>query len=213
MTLSLIESATAKSLLGHRHPLTAALGDVATTARQIIAVAAVGGIGLLGDAAGTAFGSTITLAAALVAIVLAGRLLIAVDRARDRACATIIAGGEELPLAVVQRQRRRLLRSDQRELLAGMYEDLAVRAEQSAPSPSRTSRLATAQVLALGDDLGGVARLLRAGALGPRGVALAEQLLDDPSSPLYGSDVEALRGALRRIEEPAPTSKALAVSR
>jgi hypothetical protein len=212
VTLPLIESATAKSLLGREHPLTAALGDVATTAGQIGAVAAAGGIGLVAHAAGTAFGSAIALAAALVAIVLAGRLLIALDRARARACATIIAGGDELPLTVVQRQRRRLLRSDQRELLAGMYEDLALRAERSAPPPTRTSRLATAQVLALGEDLGGVARLLRADALGARGVALAEQLLDDPSSPLYGSDVEALRCALRRIEEPAPRSDSLATA-
>jgi hypothetical protein len=200
MSQRFANATTAQSLLGAEHPLTTALNDVATATRQLGVVAATGSVGLLASAAGSAGGRAVALAAGLVAIVLGVRLLAARERARDRARDAIIAGDEHLPFALVRRQRDRLLRRDVREQLAGMYEDLARRAEPSHARAIGQAAVDTAQRLALAHDLRGVARLLRGSALDAPGVALAEQLLEDRSSPLYGADIEAVCEALRRIE-------------
>ena len=47
-------------------------------------------------------------------------------------------------------------------------------------------------------ELAAVAALLRSERPGLRGVALAERLLTDGASPLYGQDIGALREQLRR---------------
>jgi hypothetical protein len=203
MTPRLTDWATAETLLGREHRLTAALTDVTATVRQMGAVATAGGVGLLAHAAGSSFGTALALAAGFVAMVLAGRLLIALERARQRACDVIIEGGEDLQVALVQRQRHRLLSSDLRAMLATMYEDLARRAERSSHQPLGGSSAAGSQLGGLGEDLRAVARILRGDALDAPGVALAERLLDDQTSPLYGSDVDALRRALHRIARHA----------
>jgi hypothetical protein len=184
-------------LLGSEHPLTTALREIATTTRQLVAVAAVGVAGLLAStAAGGAFGVAVALAAGGMAVILGVRLSMARERARKRARDAIIAGDQNVPIPVLRRQRDRLLKREVRELLAGTYDDLARRAEPPAnglPPP------AIAERVALAHDLRGVARLLRDPGLDAPGVARAERLLENRRSPLYGADIDTLRGALRRI--------------
>jgi hypothetical protein len=200
MTPRFADATAAESLLGAEHPLTTALNDVATSARQFGAVATVGGAGVVASAAGNTFGTAVALAAGCVAIALGVRLLVTRDRARERARDAIIAGEEDLPVALVRRERDRLLSPDVRELLANIYEDLARRAERSQPRAMGHAAVETARRLALAHDLRGVARLLRGPALDAAAAALAEQLLEDRTSPLYGADIQALRAALRRME-------------
>jgi hypothetical protein len=203
MTPSRGDGATAETLLGRDHRLTAALTDVTASVKQAGGAATAAGVGLVAHAAGSSFGTALALAAVLVAMVLAGRLCIALDRARQRACDVIIEGGEDLPVALVQRQRHRLLSSDLHAMLASMYEDLARRAERpSLRAPDGPAAVA-APLGGLGEDLRAVAGILRGDAPDARDVALAERLVDDQTSPLYGADVDALRRALHRIARHA----------
>lgn len=199
MSRPFVNAAAAKSLLGAAHPLAMALDDVATATRQLGAVAAAACGALVASAAGSTFGATLALAAGFLAIVFGVRLLGARARARERAREAIIAGDEHLPFAIIRRQRDRLLKPEMRELLAGMYDDLAQRAEATQTRVVAQGAADNTQCLALTHDLRGVARLLRGSALDAAGVALAEQLLEDRSSPLYGADIDALREALGRI--------------
>jgi hypothetical protein len=190
------DTTAAALLLGREHPLTTALRDIATTTRQLVAVATVGVAGLLASAAGGGFGAAVALAAAGVGIILGVRLSMARDRARKRARDAIIAGDQHVPIPLLRRQRDRLLKREVRELLACTYDDLARRAE---PAANGLPPLAIAQRSALAHDLRGVARLLRDPRVDAAGVARAEQLLENRNSPLYGADIAALCGALRRI--------------
>jgi hypothetical protein len=196
MTERFSDATAAALLLGSEHPLTMALRDIATTTRQLVAVTTVGVAGLLASAVGGGFGAALALAAGGVAIVLGIRLSMARDRARTRARDAIIAGDQHVPVPLLRRQRERLLKPGVREVLAGTYEDLARRAE---PAANELPPMAVAQRVALAHDLRGVARVLRDPRVDAPGVALAEQLLENRSSPLYGGDIGALRGALRRI--------------
>jgi hypothetical protein len=54
-------------------------------------------------------------------------------------------------------------------------------------------------VAAVAEDLRAIVALLHAGVPQARGIALAERLLTEGVSPLYGYDALALRDELRRV--------------
>jgi hypothetical protein len=194
------DATAAALLLGCEHPLTTALDDVATTARHIGAVATAGGAGLLASAAGSTFGAAVALAAGCVATGLGLRLLLARGRARNRARDAIATGEQYLPVAVVRRERERLVKPHVREELAGIYEDLARRAEPPRGRAIGHTAIDTAQRVALAHALSGVARLLRGHPLDAPVAARAERLIEDRTSPLYGADIDSLRAALLEIQ-------------
>jgi len=69
-----------------------------------------------------------------------------------------------------------------------------------APVPASVRPLFDVRtVAAVVDDLQEIVALLRAGGTRARGVALAERLLTEGVSPLYGYDAIALRDELRRV--------------
>jgi len=109
MDHSLVYPQTPEALLGPDHPLARANGALAAVRRQAGAVALL----LVGSVAALVFGVgqalTLVIGAAIVLPVLgvvAGELW---DRRRHAARQLVLDGRETLPLAPIQRERRRLL--------------------------------------------------------------------------------------------------------
>ncbi len=132
-------------------------------------------------------------------------VLVAVHKQRERDCAIelVLEGDERVPIAAVQRQRRRLLAEQTRNGLAGNLEDLI---RQSARRSRRQMRVTPLPfepmvVRTVAGELRDVIGLLRAEDVSARGVARAERLVERAVSPLYGQDVGALREELRRVRD------------
>jgi hypothetical protein len=145
------------------------------------------------------------LACSSGSVLLALTALLGTHRQRERHCAIalILEGEEGLPIAAVQRERRRLLSEPTRRRLVRRLED-AVRhghlpVRSVSLTPPRFERMVVAMVA---DELREVIALL--GAAGPSacGVARIERLVDYATSPLYGRDANPLRDELSHIRDP-----------
>jgi hypothetical protein len=119
---------------------------------------------------------------------------------RGAALALIIEGRQHLPLAAVQRQRRRLLAGRTRKVLARGFERIIADASSPRP-PARVTALPIDRtvVQTVTPELRALVRLLRGNEVPVKGVALAQRLLTDSTTPLYGHEVEPLRQELRRV--------------
>ena len=132
-------------------------------------------------------------------------VLLAAHKQRERDCAIelVLEGRETIPIAAVQRQRRRLLSEQTRNGLAGNLEDLIRQAASRSRLQMRVTPLPfepTVLRMAAG-ELRDVIGLLRTEGVSARGVARAERLVEHAVSPLYGQDVGALREELRRVRD------------
>ena len=184
-------------LLGISHPFVRTSRSIAAVPRQAFAVLAV----LVASRAvgGSVAGLALTVGAVSVLLVLLLQGAALLDQRRRLALDLIIEGRDRLPIAAVARQRGRLAKPRSRRRVARSFErvfedGLGLRRLAPGPLPMVRPGVAAA-VLA---ELGAVGALLRSPSPGIRGVALAERLLTDGASPLYGQDVEALRGQLVR---------------
>ena len=191
---------TAADLLGQTHPLTRATRRFETAVIQLLAALAILAAIVL-SAHGSSRPPEIVAAAAACAA-LAGLAVSTWCSRRRHALELIRAGHEDLPLDELEPLRRRLQDPHRRQLLAASLERYLRSAElwhRTAPlqRPVGNARL----LLPLEGDVRAIAHLLRADEVRHvRGVALCEWLLTDgASSPLYGSDGEALRRELGRI--------------
>ena len=192
---------SASAVLGSDHPLARATDALDSVVRQSLAVAAVLVGSIIDLLAGLTWAATL---AASAAIVLVGLTVIATacrQTQRDRALALILEGRENVPVAAVQRQRRRLLDPRTRATLA---RNLAVMIEQASTRRGfQACRICPlfdrAVIRAVADDLRAVIRLLGSDHAPVRGVAVVEHLLTDAFSPLYGNQAEPLRQELHRI--------------
>jgi hypothetical protein len=142
-----------------------------------------------------AIGATIVL---LGLVLVAGALR---QRRRDRVLDLIIEGRGSVPIAAVQRERRRLRAPRTQRLLARTIEGMI---EQALNPPNLYTRGArplfeVAVVAAVAEELWAVSQLLRTEHISERGVALAERLLTDGTSPFYGDQPCPLREELHRI--------------
>ena len=149
----------ASAVLGSNHPFVRTTERLESVERQALGVAAV------------SVGSAAVVLLELIAISVACR-----DGQRDQAIALILEGREDVPVAAVQDQRRRLLDGQTRTTLARNFE---VMIDQASPrrrsSACRIPPLFDRSVVVEAtDDLLVVIRLLRAGDASARGVALAE---------------------------------------
>lgn len=190
------------ALLGAGHPLARAYERFALVGRQALIVAVLGAAGLGALAEGVAWapalvgGAVATLAA--LGLVAAGLYASRRIEARE----LIVAGGEHVALAVVERERRRLLSARTRLSLAA---SLAAMLHEATRSPSGGARLLApplfeaAVVCAVADDARAIAALVRAELSEARGIALLETLMRRGGSPLYGGRVAPLRAELRRV--------------
>jgi hypothetical protein len=188
-------------LLGPDHPLARANGVLAAVGRQAAAVALLllGSVGALVVGVGQAV--TLVIGAAIVLLVLSVVAGEQWDRRRHAARQLVLDGREALPLAPIQRERRRLLEARTRRYVARSFERVLQHVtRRPAPVPASVRPLFDVRtVAAVVDDLREIVALLHAGVPQARGVALAERLLTEGVSPLYGYDAMALRDELRRV--------------
>lgn len=185
------------ALLGPKHPLTRVLRDSDAVARQALAVAMLLAAALTAGANGVAWAWTGVAGAAIVLAGLGVVALVLRVRARWAACELIADGREGVPLAPVERERRRLLAEETRSALAASVERMLAHVAQ--PSPVVRPVFDVRVIAAVADDLGSLAAVLRAGPASARGLALTEQLVTWGGSPLYGHDIEPLRAELARV--------------
>jgi hypothetical protein len=192
---------SASALLGPAHPMARSTEALESAVRQAVAVAAMLVGSVIDVSEGRRWATSLAASAAVVLLVLT--LLVAACRQRRRDCALalIIEGRESVPIAAVQRQRRRLLTERTRTALAGnltgMIEQASTR--RRPPACRIVPLFDRAVIAAVADDLRTVSGLLCAGSAPARGVALIERLLTDARSPLYGNDADALREELHHI--------------
>lgn len=192
---------SASAVLGSDHPLARATEALDGVVRQWLAVAAVLVGSIIDLAVGRAWAATLAASATVVLLGLAAIAAACRQSQRDCALALILAGRGSVPVAVVQRQRRRLVDSRTRTTLA---RNLAVMIDQASTRRGLSAckirpLFDRAVIRAVADDLRAVIRLLRSEQAPARGVALVEHLLTDGFSPLYGNQVESLREELHRI--------------
>jgi hypothetical protein len=148
-----------------------------------------------GEALTFVIGSAVVL---LVLCALAGEQW---DRRRFAARQLVLDGRESLPLGPVQRERRRLLEARTRHYVARSFERVLQHVtRRPAPVPPSVRPLFdVGTVASVAEDLREIVKLLHTGVPHARGVALAERLLTEGVSPLYGYDAIALRDELRRV--------------
>jgi hypothetical protein len=193
------ESLVARELLGAGHPLVCVLERCEMALQQLVAVVALQAVGVVLACAGTPFGLSLAIAAAVAEAALGLRIALVVTGRRDTCLTMIIEGGPQLPLAALERQRRRVGDPRRRRLFAQSLEELAAIAEHPCARATQPRPLFDALVVrAVVPQLHEIARLLRSESPALRGVALVEHLVTSGTSPLYGADLEPLRQELRR---------------
>jgi hypothetical protein len=142
----------------------------------------------------------LVLASAVVQATIAGAIALLADRQRELVLDIIIEGRGHLPLAAVERARRRLLEPGHRQGLAHWLDAVCREAEHPIQRPAFARPLySTRLIAAVAPDLAEIARLLGDDDPGLRGVAKTQRLLRDGTSALYGQEVDVLRQELHRI--------------
>jgi hypothetical protein len=184
-------------LIGRAHPLARVSRAVAAVERMALAVVAllIALVGV-GDAA---LAQAVPMSAVGVLLVLVAVRAVLTDERRRLALDLIAEGQERLPVRAMVRERDRLADMRSRARLAKSYEcvfeeGLGLR----RPVPGRLPMVRPKVAAAVLAELSAVAALLRSDRPGLRGVALAERLLIDGGSPLYGEDASELRDELER---------------
>jgi hypothetical protein len=197
---SLDEVSLAESLLGREHALVRALDRQAVALAQLLAVIALLAACGVAVAAGGRGALPVVIASAFATIGFGCRAALrALDR-RERVRDVIIGGRGDLPLAVVERERRRLLDPRRREMLAHSYESIGDEPNASGRVPCRACVIVNLYVVAkVRPELKLIAALLRDEAPCVRGVAAAERMISTGTASLFGRDEEILREDLHRI--------------
>jgi len=185
------------------HSLTRASDTLDAVGRQWRAVAAVlvgSGIAI---AEGAHWARPLALAAAIMLLVLTALFAASRSTRRDRALDLIVDGRENVPLAIIQRERQRIAASRTRGTLAAALEAMVEETLDRRVGFARSARppLDAKLIAALEPEIRETAALLRSDRVSVRAVARTERMLTRGASPLYGSDVAALRTELRRISE------------
>ena len=187
-------------VLGLDHPLTRACAALDTTIQQLLIVAAIFAASIAAALDRSTIAPSVAVAAALV---LAGFGVAALSRAqtrRDRVLDLIVEGRENLPVTLVQRERRRLASPKLRRGLAGTLESMVEETLRPCTLAFRSARpvLSRSAVVEAQADVREVVGLLRGLGATVRGVAFTERLVTRGDSVLYGHDIAALRDGLRR---------------
>jgi hypothetical protein len=190
---------SAAAVLGPLHPLVRTIEALSAVVRQCVVVVVLLAGGLIAAASGAVWGFPVAGSAALVLLFLAmaGGLLL--QRRRAVVIALIAAGDEDVPLRVVERERRRLLSRRMRTALARSLDALVAEAKNPPAIPSRPLFNPTV-VAQVAPELREVAVLLRSETPDARAVVLVWRLIcDGVMSPLHRGDADELRAELARI--------------
>jgi len=192
---------TPSAVLGADHPLSRAVDRRESVGRQSRVVGAV----LIGSIIEFTQGAGWAAAAALSAVVVLFGLAIGAaaltQRQRDRALDLIIEGRENVAVAAVQRERQRLHAPGTQRCLARAIDGMIDLALNPPKIRGRGARplFEIAVVACVAEDLRAISRRLGAHHASVRGVALAERLMSDGTSPLYRDQADVLCEQLRRI--------------
>jgi hypothetical protein len=194
------EPAAAAALLGERHPVTVAVArcDALLYRLWVLSLLHVAGLVLwLGT---PEVGMPLVTGVLLAELGLGVWWLLLVQERRGACLDLIAAGGEALPLAALARERERLASPRHQAELARSIERLTARL--SVPPTTRTARPPIdARVLrAAAPGLGELQRRMETGEVSVRAVALVEQLICSPLSPLYGRDAGELAREIGRAQ-------------
>jgi hypothetical protein len=158
---------------------------------------------LLARVQGARWAGPLAGSAAAVLAVWSVVLVMRMQEKRDRAVDVILAGREDLPIALVQRERRRLVSTRTRTRLARNLQEVVDRTVQRSRFPRPLPALYAPRVISpLVTELLEISSLLDAADVPARGVARVERLLTHAAtSPLYAEDVSALRDELTQVRE------------
>jgi hypothetical protein len=190
----------AEACLGARDPLAGVLRGSDTVLERLLSVTAVQAAGLVFLSGGLKIGLSLALAAVVVQLGLFCRLAALRARRRQLCLELIVAGRQALPLACVDRERRRLLDPRTWDRLGRSIDEILNSATRPLPPQPAVRPIFYGRVIRrVAPELCQVASLLRGGAPCVRGVAAVEWLVTSPASPLYGVDVEPLRQELGRV--------------
>ncbi len=192
------EPAAAAALLGEAHPLTVALTRCDGLLYRLWVLALVHIAGLVLWLGTPEVGMPLVVGAVLAELGLGGWWLLLVQERRGACRDLIAAGGEALPLDALARERDRLRSPRHQAELARSIARLTTRVSDS----TRTARPPIdARVLsAAAPGLREIQRRMEAGEVSVRAVALVEQLISSPLSPLYGSDAGELTREIGRVQ-------------
>jgi hypothetical protein len=159
---------------------------------------------------GRGWGLPLLIAAGITELGLGLALALHVGLQRERARELIIAGRDDLPLALLQRESRRLSRPRRTRSLARALENIVGAAERW-PTLIRTCRpvFDPRLVRAEGPRLRAIASRLRVSRVSARTVARLVRLLTSGASPLYGREPDELRRELRLIESELASADSL----
>ena len=186
-------------MLGPTHPLAAVLRGFDRAREELVAVTAAQAAGVVFLNGGMRFGMSLAVAGLVVQVALCLRLAECRVRRREVCLQLIVGGRERLPLACVERERRRLLDPRTSRELARSIENMLEVAADPTRIPVRTPPLFSVETIrAVAPQLRQVATLLRGDGAQVRGVAAVEWLLTSPASCIYGFRVELLRQELGR---------------
>jgi hypothetical protein len=189
----------AEALLGASHPLVSLLRHSDTASEQLGSVTAAQAAGLVFLAGGLRLGLSLAIAGVVVQVGVVCRLAALRARRRDLCLDMIIVGRQALPLACVDRERRRLLDPrTSKQLAASIDETLEMAARPLLVPPAVRPIFCLRVIRRVAPELRQVASLLRGGPTCVRGVATVEWLLASRASPLYGVDIEPLQQELGR---------------
>jgi hypothetical protein len=192
--------ALAVALLGSDHPLVKASDLLRSLIRQCAVVSAVLLAATMLCVAGQMWAWALIFAAVIVLTILT--LLAAGFRqcTHDRAIDLILRGCENVPIAAIQHERGRLLSRRTRMRLARHISETVAEVSKRPTWNAREVVLFHPPTIASAlDDLLAVADALTASHVPAQGVARAERLMTDGTSPFYDHDAIVLRAELRRI--------------
>jgi hypothetical protein len=190
------------TLLGDEHPLVLAVEDHRRAVERLLAVLALLPAAAVATFAGLGWGVWVVGTAAAVAIVAAASLWARTTARNAEVLALIVRGGGAIPLPVVRRARERLLGADRRAGLARALELVSGQPVcdcEPAIHPASPVLCGRAAASAAASELAAIAEQIRADDAGLAGLALAERLVTDGTSALYGDDTRSLRDELARL--------------
>jgi hypothetical protein len=192
---------SARIVLGRSHPLTRGIDAVGCVSKQWLTCAALMAGAVIARIEGDAWAGAVALSAGLVLLTLTVVLLALRQRVRDEATHLIAEGHEALPIAVVQRERQRLLTPRTRDTLARTLEMMLRQALRPPRVMTRGARplFSLLVIASVAPDLRALISVLRTENASARGVSLLERLITHGDSPLYGREAAVLREELRRV--------------
>jgi hypothetical protein len=188
-------------VLGRSHPLTRGIDAVGCVSKQWLTCAALMAGALIARIEGDGWAVAVAVSAGLVLLTLTVVVLALRRRVRDEAVHLIAEGHEALPIAVVRRQRQRLLSPRTRDTLARTLEIMLRQALCPPRIMTRGARplFSVLVIASVAPDLRALISVLRTKNASARGVGLLERLITHGDSPLYGREAAVLREELRRV--------------